>query len=163
MPPSRVHSEKRTSHTNRGSTQWWPRPPGVPRSKGEVARASGRSSSLMSSSVRSSKPEPTLDLEPVLRASREVHAVALLRDHALQMLFAGGGEEFGAVADDMIAVVDDSARRQEEPQTFLARLERDSAHIASVEPERVEEDRADRHLRARALDVGRAREPHSFL
>src|SRR5438093_833017 len=55
-------------------------------------------------------PELTLDLEPVLRASREVQAVALLRDHALEMLLAGGGEEFGAVADDMIAVVDDAAR-----------------------------------------------------
>ena len=35
MPPSRVQSVKRTSQTSRGSTQWWPRPAGVPASNGD--------------------------------------------------------------------------------------------------------------------------------
>jgi len=41
MPPSSVHSVKRTSATSVGSTQWCPRPVGVPASNGDVVRASG--------------------------------------------------------------------------------------------------------------------------
>ena len=61
MPPSAVHSVNRTSQTSFGSTQWWPRPAGVPASNGEVARASGRSLSETSSSVVSSNPVPTFE------------------------------------------------------------------------------------------------------
>jgi len=52
---------KRTSATSRGSTQWWPCPPGVPRANGEVARESGRSFSLIVLSARSSNPVPTFE------------------------------------------------------------------------------------------------------
>ena len=61
MPPSFVHSVKRTSQTSLGSTQWWPRPAGVPTSKGEVARRSGSSFASMCASAASSKPVPTFE------------------------------------------------------------------------------------------------------
>src|SRR5262247_3611516 len=99
--------------------------------------------------------ELALDLEPLPRAPGDVEAVALLGDHALEPLLAGGVEEFGAVALDVIAVSDDAARGHQESETLLARLERQSAQIAAVQPERVEGDHADRHLGARPLDVGR--------
>src|SRR5262249_30576910 len=60
-PPSSVHSVKRTSATSLGSTQWWPRPVGVPTSNGERSRASGLSRSRMRFSDLASKPVPTLE------------------------------------------------------------------------------------------------------
>src|SRR5262249_48016280 len=107
--------------------------------------------------------ELALDLEPVPRAPGDVGAATLLRDHALESLLAGSVEEFGAVALDVIAVSDDAARRHQEPETLLARLERQSAQIAAVQPERVEGDHGDRHLGACPLDIGRAREAHPLL
>src|SRR5207249_11779572 len=61
IPPSSVHSVNRTSQTSFGSTQWWPRPAGVPVSNGEVARASGASLLATSASVGSSNPVPTFE------------------------------------------------------------------------------------------------------
>src|SRR3990172_6760289 len=63
IPPSFVHSVKRTSQTSRGSTQWWPRPAGAPAANGEVARASGTSRACTRASVPSSKPSPPLPTE----------------------------------------------------------------------------------------------------
>src|SRR5262249_6345890 len=108
-------------------------------------------------------PELALDLQPVARALRGIRAVALLRDHALEALLAGGGEKIRAVLEHVVAEVDDPARRHQEPQALLPRRERQPPQVASVEPERVEEDRADGHLAPRALDVGRAREAHTLL
>ena len=60
-PPSRVHSVNRTSQTSRGSTQWWPRPAGVPASNGDVSRRRGSSCRQSRSSSAPSKPVPTFD------------------------------------------------------------------------------------------------------
>src|SRR5262249_60610840 len=95
-------------------------------------------------------PQLTFDLEPVPRALADVRAVALLRDHALQPLLASGREKGSTVLDHVVAVVNDAARRQQELQAFLARLERQPPEIAAVERERVEECSADRHLAPRA-------------
>src|SRR5262249_25571935 len=107
--------------------------------------------------------ELALDLQPVARALGGIRTVTLLRDHALETLLAGGGEKVCTVLEHVVAEVDDAARRHQEPQAFLAGLERQPPQVAAVEPERVEEDRADGHLAARTLPSRRARAAHALL
>src|SRR5580765_4426319 len=108
-------------------------------------------------------PELTLDLQPVPRPLRGVQAVALLGHDAFQPLLARRREKIRAVLEHVIAEVDDAARRHQELQAFLARFKGKAPQIAAVEPERVEEDGAHRHLAAHALDVGGPREAHALL
>src|SRR5215470_309830 len=107
--------------------------------------------------------ELALDLQPVARALRGIRAVALFRDDTLEALLAGSGQKVRAVLEHVVAEVDDAARRHQESQALLARLERQPPQVTAVEPERVEEDGADGHLAPGALDVRRARETHALL
>ena len=107
--------------------------------------------------------EPALELEPVARPFADVLAVALLRHDALDPLGARRVEERLAVFEHVVAELGHPARRQEEPETRLALLQRQTPEVASVQRERVEEHRADGDLEGRALDVGRARQVHARL
>ena len=107
--------------------------------------------------------ELALDLEPVSGALADVGAVALLRHDALEPRATRRVEKLPALLEHVVAEVDDAARRQEEPETRLALLQRQGSQVTSVERERVEARRADRDLEGRALDVGRARQVHARL
>src|SRR5262245_41389785 len=69
-------------------------------------------------------PQLALDLQPVARALRGVGTIAPLRDHALQALLAHRRQKIHAVPQHVIAEIDDAARRHQELQALLTRLER---------------------------------------
>ena len=107
--------------------------------------------------------EVALDLQPLARASADVAAVGALGDDALQPLLGGRLVERLAATFHVLAGADHAARRQQQREAGLALRQGDVAQVVPVEREGVEEDRAHRHRRAGALDVGRPGEVHAVL
>src|SRR4029450_4512405 len=80
-----------------------------------------------------------LDLHPIAGAAARVRALRLLGDDALEALLERGVEEREALAHDVVAVARGPERGHQAAQALLALDERQSAQIAIVEHEAVEE------------------------